>query len=160
MSALAINPNAEPDSRAVDVIDPNAPPPPAGDKYGATVPVVDAVWTADQAKKVVLGDFNLASADRTSHESRWQEAAILYLAESNGTRFWEGTKTPRSNLQVHQCFQQVNALRPQIVDTICGGDLDFDVEPANSGTTIGQAQMVRLLMQDQIRSLGGRVKFR
>ena len=126
----------------------------------APLGLADGEWSAEQAKKIVLGDFNRAASDRsTNHESRWQQAAAIYLAENRGEKYWEGTKTPRANMEIHHAFQQVAALRPQLVDAICGADLDFDVEAASSDTTIGQCLMVRALLEYKMRSLGGRVKF-
>ena len=62
-------------------------------------------------------------------------------------------------MQVWHAFTQVNALRPQLIDAICGADLDFDVEAASSGTNITQLHQVRALMQNQLKDLGGMVKF-
>jgi hypothetical protein len=131
-------------------IDPNTPPstavrdnnPPGGEKS-------DPVRT-------ILSDFDRAAAYRQSnHESRWQEAAELYLAWNPGQKLWEGSKIPRANMQVHLIFQQVEALIPQIVDALTGNDLDFDVEPSRAGTTISQCHLVRDVINYQLRSLGG-----
>lgn len=162
------------------MFDPNQPPPPAPGvpvDANARPPLAENMqlppsdfpmgtppdsWSAGQAKRIVLNDFQRAAAFRTTNiEPKWQEANETYVAAVGSSKTWEGTGngTPRANLQVHQAFQQVNALRPQIVDAICGGDLDFDVEAASSGTTIGGLQNVRSLLQYQFRSLGGQVKF-
>ena len=117
-------------------------------------------WDAKTALRVVIQDFNRAAAWRSSNvESLWQESNATYVAAKRGDVFWEGTRTPRANLDVHQAFQQVNALRPQVIDAICGADLDFDVEASKSGTTVGQLHLVRSVMQYFLRSLGGEVKF-
>lgn len=140
--------------------DPNAPPPPAGYEQLDGMPLMSGQWTAEEAKRIVLGDFNRAAADRsTNYETKWQNAAAIYAAVRNGEKFWEGSRTPRANMQIWHAFTQVNALRPQLIDAICGADLDFDVEAASSGTTITQLHQVRALMEDQLRSLGGREKF-
>ena len=157
-------------------VDANAPPPmvpsPASDANSAPplggyeqrtsegIPIGGGEWSAEEAKRIVLGDFNRAASDRaTNYETKWQNAASIYAAVRNGEKYWDGSRTPRANMQIWHAFTQVNALRPQLIDAICGADLDFDVEAASSGTTITQLHQVRALMQDQLKSLGGMVKF-
>ena len=159
---VTIDPNAPPPMVPSPASDANAAPPPAGyeNRTADGIPLGGGEWSADQAKKIVLGDFNRAAADRsTNYETKWQNAASIYAAVRNGEKTWEGSKTPRANMQIWHAFTQVNALRPQLIDAICGADLDFDVEAASSGTTITQLHQVRALMQDQLKSLGGMVKF-
>lgn len=142
--------------------DPNTAPPMAGyeQRTAEGIPIAGGEWSADEAKKIVLGDFNRAASDRsTNYETKWQNAASIYSAVRNGEKFWDGSKTPRANMQIWHAFTQVNALRPQLIDAICGADLDFDVEAASSGTNITQLHQVRALMEEQLRSLGGMVKF-
>jgi hypothetical protein len=144
------------------VSDANAAPPLGGyeQRTSEGIPLSGGEWTADEAKRIVLGDFNRAAADRaTNYETKWQNAASIYSAVRNGEKYWDGSKTPRANMQIWHAFTQVNALRPHLIDAICGADLDFDVEAASSGTTITQLHQVRALMQNQLKSLGGRVKF-
>jgi hypothetical protein len=144
------------------VSDANAAPPLGGyeQRTSEGIPLSGGEWTADEAKRIVLGDFNRAAADRaTNYETKWQNAAAIYSAVRNGEKYWDGSKTPRANMQIWHAFTQVNALRPHLIDAICGADLDFDVEAASSGTTITQLHQVRALMQNQLKSLGGRVKF-
>lgn len=106
--------------------------------------------------KTILADFDRAAAFRQSnHEARWQEAAELYLAWNPGKRVWEGSKLPRANMQVHLIFQQVEALIPQIVDALTGNDLDFDVEAGRADTTISQCHLVRDVITNALRNLGG-----
>jgi hypothetical protein len=124
------------------------------------IPLQGGEWSAEEAKRIVLGDFNRAASDRsTNYEPKWQNAASIYAAVQNGEKYWDGSKTPRANMRIWHAFTQVNALRPQLIDAICGADLDFDVEAASSGTTITQLHQVRALMQNQLKSLGGMVKF-
>lgn len=142
------------------VSDPNSQPPLGDQRTSDGIPIAGGEWTAAEAKRIVLGDFNRAASDRqTNYETKWQTAASIYAAVRNGTKFWEGTRTSRANMQIWHAFQQVNALRPQLIDAICGADLDFDVEAASSGTNITQLHQVRALMENQLKSLGGRVKF-
>lgn len=159
---LPSDPNAPPPMVPSQVSDPNAAPPLAGydNRTADGIPLGGGEWSAAEAKKIVLGDFNRAASDRaTNYETKWQNAASIYAAVRNGEKVWEGSKTPRANMQIWHAFTQVNALRPQLIDAICGADLDFDVEAASSGTTITQLHQVRALMQEQLRSLGGMVKF-
>jgi hypothetical protein len=156
-------------------VDANAPPPmvpsPAADANSAPplggyeqrtsegIPIGGGEWSAEEAKRIVLGDFNRAASDRaTNYETKWQNAASIYSAVRNGEKVWDGSRTPRANMQIWHAFTQVNALRPQLIDAICGADLDFDVEAASSGTTITQLHQVRALMEDQLKSLGGLVQ--
>lgn len=151
-------------------IDANSPPP-ADDRDIDTVASVDiqpdtrrelhaGEWDHKTALRIVIADFDRAAAWRSSNvESLWQESNATYVAAKRGDVYWDGTRTPRANLDVHQAFQQVNALRPQIVDAICGADIDFDVQASKPGTTVGQLHLVRTVMQYFLRSLGGEVKF-
>lgn len=145
-----------------NVSDANAFPPLGGfeQRTSEGIPLGGGEWTADEAKRIVLGDFNRAASDRaTNYETKWQNAASIYAAVRNGEKLWDGSRTPRANMQIWHAFTQVNALRPQLIDAICGADLDFDVEAGSSGTTITQLHQVRALMQEQLKSLGGMVKF-
>jgi hypothetical protein len=156
-----IDANAPPPMVPSHVSDPNQRPPMAGyDQTLDGLPLAEGQWTAEEAKRIVLGDFNRAASDRaTNYETKWQNAAAIYAAVRNGEKVWEGSKTPRANMQIWHAFTQVNALRPQLIDAICGADLDFDVEAASSGTNITQLHQVRALMEEQLRSLGGMTKF-
>jgi hypothetical protein len=159
---VTVDPNAPPPMIPSKATDANASPKLGGFEQTTSEGILLAggEWSADQAKRIVLGDFNRAAADRsTNYETKWQNAASIYSAVRNGEKYWDGSKTPRANMQIWHAFTQVNALRPQLIDAICGADLDFDVEAASSGTTITQIQQVRALMQNQLRSLGGLIKF-
>jgi hypothetical protein len=159
---LPTDANAPPPMVPSPASDANAAPPLAGyeNRTADGIPLGGGEWTAEEAKRIVLGDFNRAASDRaTNYETKWQNAASIYAAVRNGEKVWEGSKTPRANMQIWHAFTQVNALRPQLIDAICGADLDFDVEAASSGTTITQLHQVRALMEDQLKSLGGMVKF-
>jgi len=159
---LPSDPNAPPPMIPSKVSDPNQPPPPAGyeNRTADGIPLGGGEWTAEEAKRIVLGDFNrMASYRATNYETKWQNAASIYAAVRNGEKMWEGSKTSRANMQVWHAFTQVNALRPQLIDAICGADLDFDVEAGSSGTNITQLQQVRALMQNSLKDLGGLVKF-
>ena len=159
---VTVDANALPPMVPSKVSDANGAPPLGGfeQRTSEGIPLAEGEWSADQAKRIVLGDFNRAASDRsTNYETKWQNAASIYAAVRNGEKFWDGSKTPRANMQIWHAFTQVNALRPQLIDAICGADLDFDVEADSSGTTITQLQQVRALMQNQMRSLGGMVKF-
>ena len=159
---VTVDANSPPPMIASRVSDANAAPPLGGfeQRTSEGIPIGGGEWSADEAKRIVLGDFNRAAADRaTNYETKWQNAASIYSAVRNGEKYWDGSKTPRANMQIWHAFTQVNALRPHLIDAICGADLDFDVEAASSGTTITQLQQVRALMQNQLRSLGGRIKF-
>lgn len=159
---LPTDPNAPPPMVPSPASDPNAAPPLVGyeNRTAEGIPIAGGEWSAEEAKRIVLGDFNRAASDRaTNYETKWQNAASIYSAVRNGEKFWEGSKTPRANMQIWHAFTQVNALRPQLIDAICGADLDFDVEAASSGTNITQLHQVRALMEDQLKSLGGMVKF-
>lgn len=152
--------NAPPPMVPSQVSDANAAPPMAGFRTAEGLPIKGGEWSAEEAKRIVLGDFNRAASDRaTNYETKWQNAASIYAAVRNGEKTWEGSRTPRANMQIWHAFTQVNALRPQLIDAICGADLDFDVEAGSSGTNITQLQQVRALMENQLRSLGGMVKF-
>src|SRR3569833_2896975 len=158
---LAIDANAPPPAPSTGV-DPNSPPPPDGFERRTRdgIPITAREWTADEAKKIVLGDFNRAASDRaTNYESKWQNSASIYAAVLNGEKVWEGSRTPRANMKIWTAFQQVNAVRPQIIDAICGQDIDIDVEAASYGTSITQLHQVRSLMQAHLKNLGGRVRF-
>lgn len=154
--------NAPPPMVPSKVSDANAAPPLGGyeQRTSEGIPISAGAWSAEEAKRIVLGDFNRAASDRaTNYETKWQNAASIYSAVRNGEKYWDGSKTPRANMQIWHAFTQVNALRPQLIDAICGADLDFDVEAGSSGTNITQLHQVRALMEDQLRSLGGMVKF-
>lgn len=113
-------------------------------------------WTDQEALSIVKADFQRAESYRSSnHESRWMEADATYLAYSNRQNVWEGTKIPRSNMQIYTAYENVEALIPQILDALYGGDLDFDVQPGNAFTTEAMALGVRDLLNYQLKSLGG-----
>lgn len=159
---LTVDSNAPPPMVPSPATDANSAPPLGGfeQRTSEGIPIAAGDWTAEEAKRIVLGDFNRAASDRaTNYETKWQNAASIYAAVRNGEKLWDGSRVPRANMQIWHAFTQVNALRPQLIDAICGADLDFDVEAASSGTNITQLQQVRALMQDQLRSLGGMVKF-
>ena len=159
---VTVDANAPPPMVPSNVSDANAFPPLGGfeQRTSEGIPLGGGEWTADEAKRIVLGDFNRAASDRaTNYETKWQNAASIYAAVRNGEKLWDGSRTPRANMQIWHAFTQVNALRPQLIDAICGADLDFDVEAGSSGTTITQLHQVRALMQEQLKSLGGMVKF-
>jgi hypothetical protein len=159
---LPIDPNSPPPMVPSQVSDPNAAPPLAGyeNRTADGIPLGGGEWTAEEAKKIVLGDFNRAASDRsTNYETKWQNAASIYAAVRNGSKTWEGSRTQRANMQIWHAFTQVNALRPQLIDAICGADLDFDVEAGSSGTNITQLHQVRALMENSLKDLGGLIKF-
>ena len=159
---VTVDGNSPPPMVPSRVSDPNASPPLGGfeQRTSEGIPLGGGEWSAEEAKRIVLGDFNRAASDRaTNYETKWQNAASIYSAVRNGEKYWDGSKTSRANMQIWHAFTQVNALRPQLIDAICGADLDFDVEAGSSGTTITQLHQVRSLMQNNLKSLGGLVKF-
>jgi len=75
-------------------------------------------WSGEQALKVVLRDFGNAETFRMqNHDWRWRNADQTYLAWIT-QKFWEGTQIPRASLQVHQAFQQIESLLPQVMAAI------------------------------------------
>lgn len=147
------------------VIDANTPPPLVDAPPASAIPQeklpFSGQWTDAEALTVVLNDFQRAESYRTqNHDPRWQDADETYLAYSRRSNYWEGTNKPRSNLQIFTAYEQVESLIPQVLDALFGADLDFDVQPAKSGTTVTQALNVRDLIQYEMASLGGeRTKF-
>ena len=165
---IPVDPNTPPAPPDYSPVDPNARPGPyGGDSEWVEPPEIPittpaAAWSKEIARKVVVADFLTAASWRaTNIEPRWQESHDTYVAATGAAPTWEGTVggTPRANTQSFQAFQQINALRPQMLDAFCGADLDFDVEAATAGTTIGQLHSVRALMQYQLKNIGGPVKF-
>jgi len=126
---VTVDSNAPPPMAASKATDANSAPPLGGfeQRTSEGIPLSPGEWSADEAKRIVLGDFNRAAADRsTNYETKWQNAASIYSAVRNGEKFWDGSRTPRANMQIWHAFTQVNALRPQLIDAICGADLDFN----------------------------------
>lgn len=161
MAALPLpDPNTPPVRLDTGAIDANTPPSTfvreGGQNHDQPQDVGSTEWTPTRARQIVKADFDRAAAYRqTNHERRWQDASEAYLAWNSRQKFWEGSKIPRSDMQVFLIFQQIEALLPQMVDAICGNDLDFDVEAARAGTTIAQCHLVRDVINAQLRSLGG-----
>jgi hypothetical protein len=136
-----------------------------GSKPGDTAPVApqwlntalptSGKWSDEQALKVVLRDFSAAETYRMqNHDWRWRNADQTYLAWVT-QKFWEGTQIPRASLQVHQAFQQIESLLPQVMSAIFQGDLDIEALPSKPGTTIEQALLVKQLLQYQLKNLDG-----
>lgn len=112
-------------------------------------------WSDSDALTIALRDFRNAETYRTqNHEWRWQTSDEIYLAWGR-RRHWEGTRIPRSSLQVHLAFQQIEALLPQVISALFSGDLDFDCLPRSSQTTFEQAMQVMNLLRYQMENLDG-----
>lgn len=160
---MAIDLNTPISSASPSSFNPNAPP--SSDMQDSSphdlpMGTPPASWSAEQTKKVILSDFHRAAAFRSQNiEPKWQESMDTYLSEEGGAKYWEGTRNPRANLKARQAFQQINALRPQVIDALCGADIDFDVEAGSSGTTVTDLHNVRSLMQYNLQELGGLVRF-
>lgn len=119
-----------------------------------TLPIAPGQWTDAEALDISMSDFRTAETFRQQNvEPRWMAADRTYLAWTGGGKTWDGTRIPRANMQVYLAYQQIEVLMPQVVDAMFGGDLDFDVSPAQAGTTLSQALAIRDLLTAQFQNL-------
>lgn len=118
------------------------------------LPIAPGQWTDADALSIAMSDFRSAETFRQQNaEPRWLAADRTYLAWTGGGKTWDGTRIPRANMQVYLAYQQIEVLMPQACDAMFGGDLDFDVQPGQAGTTLQQALAVRNLLTDQFLNL-------
>ena len=71
------------------VSDPNAAPPPGGfeQRTSEGIPIGGGEWSADEAKRIVLGDFNRAASDRaTNYETKWDNKFVPQVTRQNRFR--------------------------------------------------------------------------
>lgn len=119
-----------------------------------TLPIAPQQWTDTEALEISMSDFRSAETFRQQNtEPRWIASDRTYLAWNGSGKTWDGTRIPRANMQVYLAYQQIEVLMPQACDAMFGGDLDFDVQPGQAGTTLQQALAVRDLLTDQFLNL-------
>ncbi|KKK84561.1 hypothetical protein LCGC14_2782110, partial [marine sediment metagenome] len=117
-------------------------------------------WTDQFALKTVVQDFNKAANFRAqNHDHRWRNADELYLAWV-GSKFWPGTRIPRSNLGVFTSLTQIESLLPRMMSTLFADAPGWFFADALPGTDPADARLVRELMIEQMRQSRIREVFR
>ena len=110
-------------------------------------------WSASYAAKIVVSDFQKAEAYRTQNQDwRMRNADELYLAWT-GTKYWEGTRVPRSSLGFYVAYEQIESLLPSVMSAVFSGYPPFDVEPEGV-TTWEQAELNKNLITHQMDQAG------
>lgn len=110
-------------------------------------------WNDSYGVRVGLADFNFAERYRQrNHDQRYREADKLYLAWRN-RRYWEGTRTPRSALSVWLCFEQIEAMLPQVLGALLSQSPPFDVEP-NPAAGLMESRAIRAILTEQLENIG------
>lgn len=110
-------------------------------------------WSDDYAGKIALADFQKMENYRTqNHDWRFRNADELYAAWV-GTKYWEGTRVPRSSLGIYVCFEQIESLLPNIVKAIFASYPPFDTSP-EPNTSYAESQQVENLLLHQLERIG------
>jgi hypothetical protein len=110
-------------------------------------------WSDDYAGKIALADFQKMENYRSqNHDWRFRNADELYAAWV-GTKYWEGTRVPRSSLGIYVCFEQIESLLPNIVKAIFASYPPFDTSPEPT-TSLEEATQVQSLLLHQLERIG------
>jgi hypothetical protein len=118
-----------------------------------TVITPDQKWSDEYAAKIALADFQKMENYRNSnHDWRFRNADELYAAWT-GTKYWDGTRVPRSSLGIYVCFEQIESLLPNIIKSIFASDPPFDTTP-EPGTSYAESQQVENLLLHQLERIG------
>jgi hypothetical protein len=113
----------------------------------------DQRWSDDYASKIALADFQKMENYRSqNHDWRFRNADELYSAWV-GTKYWEGTRVPRSSLGIYVCFEQIESLLPNIVKAIFASYPPFDTSP-EPNTSLAESQQVENLLLHQLERIG------
>lgn len=109
----------------------------------------DTEWSNSYASKIVTADFQKAENYRTQNQDwRMRNADELYLAWT-GTKYWEGTRVPRSSLGFYVAYEQIESLLPSVMSAVFSGYPPFDVEPEPTSTW-QQAEQTKDLVMYQL----------
>jgi hypothetical protein len=118
-----------------------------------TVQTPDQRWSDEYAAKIALADFQKMENYRNmNHDWRFRNADELYAAWT-GTKYWDGTRVPRSSLGIYVCFEQIESLLPNIVKAIFASYPPFDTTP-EPGTSLVESQQVENLLLHQLERIG------
>lgn len=110
-------------------------------------------WSDEYASKIALADFQKMENYRNmNHDWRFRNADELYAAWT-GTKYWDGTRVPRSSLGIYVCFEQIESLLPNIVKAIFASYPPFDTTP-EPGTSLDESQQVENLLLHQLERIG------
>jgi len=110
-------------------------------------------WSDDYAGKIALADFQKMENYRNmNHDWRFRNADELYSAWV-GTKYWEGTRVPRSSLGIYVCFEQIESLLPNIIKAIFASYPPFDTSP-EPNTSLAESQQVENLLLHQLERIG------
>ena len=113
----------------------------------------DQKWSDEYAAKIALADFQKMENYRNmNHDWRFRNADELYAAWT-GTKYWDGTRVPRSSLGIYVCFEQIESLLPNIVKALFASYPPFDTVP-EPGTSLAEAQQVENLLLHQLERMG------
>lgn len=116
-------------------------------------------WSASYAARIVSSDFQKAEAYRTQNQDwRMRNADELYLAWT-GTKYWEGTRVPRSSLGFYVAYEQIESLLPSVMSAVFSGYPPFDVEPEPTSTW-QQAEQIKQLVTYQMDQTGAKEEVR
>jgi hypothetical protein len=119
----------------------------------------DTEWSNSYAAKIVTSDFQKAENYRTQNQDwRMRNADELYLAWT-GTKYWEGTRQPRSSLGFYVAYEQIESLLPSVMSAVFAGYPPFDVEPEPTSTW-EQAELVKDLVTYQLDRAGAKEQVR
>ena len=119
----------------------------------------DTEWSGSYAAKIVVSDFQKAEAYRTQNQDwRMRNADELYLAWT-GTKYWEGTRVPRSSLGFYVAYEQIESLLPSVMSSVFSGYPPFDVEPEPTSTW-QQAELIKQLVMYQMDQTGAKEEVR
>ena len=113
----------------------------------------EQAWSDEYAAKIALADFQKGENHRTqNHDWRFRNADELYSAWV-GTKYWEGTRVPRSSLGIYVSFQQIESLLPSLVSEILSSYPPFDVDPEPT-TSYAESRQVLALLLHQLDQMG------
>lgn len=108
-------------------------------------------WTDAYAAKIAYADYLKATEYlNQNHYWRYRNADEIYLAWT-GTKYWEGTRVPRSNIPMYVAFEQIESLMPSLMSAIFADYPPFAVDPGND-TTTDEARAALSLMLRQMEN--------
>lgn len=126
---------------------------PLTDVESSRILLADKSWSDDYALKVSMQDFNAAEQHRTSNmDFRWATADQLYLAWG-ATKFWEGTRIPRSNIPNYTVFEQIESMIPKIVGAVFADWPNWFQASPRPGTKPDEVRAVQSLIMAQMDNL-------
>lgn len=103
-------------------------------------------WSDAYAAKIALADFQKGENYRNmNHDWRFRNADELYAAWV-GTKYWDGTRVPRSSLGIFVAYQQIESLLPGIISELLASYPPFDVDPEPNTSAVEAKQVLGLML--------------